>query len=130
MNRLSIASVGLAALLALAACSSSGNNNSGAPPANQPASASQQAATSGPTITIKDFGYSGDLSVKAGAKVTVVNRDSVAHTLTDKDTHKFDTGSISPNGGTATFTAPDTPGKYPFGCTFHPEMSGALTVTS
>lgn len=67
--------------------------------------------------------------MKAGTKVTVVNQDSVAHTLTDKDTKKFDTGSISGSGGTGTFTAPSKPGKYPFGCTFHPEMSGTLTVT-
>jgi plastocyanin len=136
MNRNALAAGVLATLLGLTACSSSGNNSAGAPPATQPASSSQPAtssqppATSGPTITIQNFGYSGALSVKAGTKVTVVNNDTVAHTLTDKDTHKFDTGSISGSGGTGTFTAPDKPGKYPFGCLFHPEMSGTLTVTS
>lgn len=137
MNRLSIAAGALAVVLALAGCSSSGGGTgSTTPPATQPAgtaqspAASQPPATSGPKITIKNFGYSGSLTVKAGATVTVVNEDSVAHTLTDKDTHKFDTGSIDGNGGTGTFTAPSAPGKYPFGCTFHPEMSGTLTVTS
>ncbi len=81
-------------------------------------------------ITIKNFGYSGTLTVKAGATVTVVNDDSTAHTLTDKATGKFDTGSIDGGGGTGTFTAPSEPGKYPFGCTIHPEMAGTLTVTS
>jgi plastocyanin len=129
MNRISIAAAAAAGLLALAGCSSSGGNAS-SPPASQPAGTSQPPSTSGPTITIKNFGYSGDLSVKAGAKVNVVNEDSIAHTLTDKDTGKFDTGSIDGNGGTGTFTAPAKPGKYPFGCTFHPEMSGSLTVTA
>lgn len=117
---------GVAALLALSACSSSssGNSNTTTTPA-----ASQPAASSGSKITIKNFGFSGALTVKAGAKVTVVNDDSVAHTLTDKATHKFDTGNINGNGGTATFTAPATPGKYPFGCKYHPDMSGTLTVT-
>jgi plastocyanin len=124
------AATGLAALLALSACSSSSSgNNETTPPATQPA-ASSPVPTSGSTITIKGFGYSGALTVKAGTKVTVVNDDSVAHTLTDKATHKFDTGAISGSGGTGSFTAPSAPGKYPFGCTFHPEMAGTLTVTS
>ena len=125
------AAAGLAVVLALSACSSSssGNNNHTTPPATQPAGGSS-ASTSGPTITIKGFGYSGTLTVKAGTKVTVVNHDSVAHTLTDKKTQKFDTGSIAGSGGTGSFTAPSAPGTYPFGCTFHPEMAGTLTVTS
>ena len=130
MTRLSFAAAGMAVLLALSACSSSSSGKNGTtPPSTQPA-ASSSAPSSGPTVTIKDFGYSGTLTVKAGTKVTVVNDDPVAHTLTDKKTHKFDTGSISGGGGTGSFTAPSTPGKYPFGCTIHPEMAGTLTVTS
>lgn len=130
MTRLSFAAAGMAVLLALSACSSSSSGTNGTtPPSTQPA-ASSSAPSSGPTVTIKDFGYSGTLTVKARTKVTVVNDDSVAHTLTDKKTHKFDTGSISGGGGTGSFTAPSTPGKYPFGCTIHPEMAGTLTVTS
>ena len=124
------AATGLAVLLALSACSSSSSgHNRTTPPPTQPAGGSS-APASGSTITIKGFGYSGTLTVKAGTKVTVVNNDSVAHTLTDKKTHKFDTGSISGGGGTGSFSAPSAPGKYPFGCTFHPEMAGTLTVTS
>jgi plastocyanin len=127
MKRVSLAAAAVAAILALAACSSSGSggsNGSGA------ASTSQPPASSGPTITIKNFGYSGSLTVKAGTKVTVVNDDGVEHTLTDKAAHKFDTGSIAGNGGTGSFTAPAKPGSYPFGCTFHPEMHGTLKVTA
>jgi plastocyanin len=119
MRRLAVAACA-AALLLLAACGSSGSG----------ATSTTTAGTSaqGPHITIKNFGYSGDLTVKPGAKVTVTNEDSTAHTLTDKKTHKFDTGNIDGNGGTGTFTAPTAPGKYPFGCTYHPEMKGTLTV--
>jgi plastocyanin len=115
----------LAALLAFTACSSSTSSKN--PPSSQPA-APGSGQPSGAVITIKNFGYTGSLTVKAGTKVTVVNDDSVPHTLTDKK-RKFDTGSIG-GGGKGSFTAPSQPGKYPFGCTFHPEMAGTLTVTS
>jgi plastocyanin len=67
------------------------------------------------------------MTVKPGQKVTVTNRDSTAHTLTDKKNHKFDTGNIDP-GATGTFTAPTAPGSYPFGCKYHPNMNGTLVV--
>jgi plastocyanin len=75
-----------------------------------------------------DRGYRGDLTVKAGATVTVVNEDTTPHTLTDKATGKFDTKNID-GGATGSFTAPSEPGSYPFGCTYHPEMAGILVVT-
>jgi plastocyanin len=85
-----------------------------------------QAATA--HITISNFGYSGDLHVQPGEHVQVVNNDSVNHTLTDKRTHLWNTGAIPPNGGMRSFTAPSRVGRYPFGCLFHPEMHGVLTV--
>ena len=138
MNRILLAAGGTvaAAVLTLSACSSSSGGGSPASTSmsmSMPASTSTQPAgnaapVANPKITIKNFGYSGDLTVKPGAKVTVVNEDSVAHTLTDEKTHKFDTGNINGGGGTGTFTAPTTPGSYPFGCTYHPEMAGMLVV--
>ena len=124
-----------AALLTVAACGSAGGNTAGAG-ARQPSVSSSAPADSGArgqnhgkaTITIKNFGYAGDLTVEPGEDVTVVNRDSTAHTLTDDANTMFDTGIVDGNGGTGTFVAPTTPGKYPFGCTLHPEMSGVLTV--
>jgi plastocyanin len=86
------------------------------------------ASTAKNTITIKNMKYSGSLSVKAGTKVTVVNHDAVPHTLTSKTKGKFTTATINA-GESATFTAPKTAGKYPFGCNFHPSMAGTLTVT-
>ena len=79
-------------------------------------------------IVISGFAYSGTLTVKPGQKVTVTNKDSAAHTLTDAKTHLFDTGNVAGNGGTGTFTAPTKAGSYPFGCTYHPKMAGTLVV--
>jgi plastocyanin len=138
MKRLLAAAV-FAALLTAAACGSSGGETIGAggrpPSANAPsvnASVSGEVGMVGEdhgraTITIKDFGYTGDLTVEPGADVTVVNKDPRSQTLTDDD-KMFDTGVIHA-GATGSFVAPMRPGKYPFGCTLHPEMSGVLTVT-
>jgi plastocyanin len=131
MKSIAVLACTVGATVMLAACSSSGSGSSGgssAPAATSSASGSSAAATSG-GITISNFAFSGQLTVKAGATVTVVNNDSVAHTLTDKATHLFDTGNISAGGGKGTFKAPTKPGKYPFGCTYHPNMAGTLTVT-
>jgi plastocyanin len=153
MKRIPIAAAGLTALLALTACSSSGSgspaastaaappavvSSAAAPVASVPAASAPAAAggsspattpsAAAATITIKNFGFTGTLTVKPGEKVKVVNEDSVAHTLTDKKTHKFDTGNVDGSGGTGTFTAPTTPGSYPFGCDYHPEMAGTLVV--
>lgn len=122
MKRLLVAAAFIAVLTA-AACGSSGGGNS----ASTNGAGGQRHGTS--TITIMDFGYSGELTVKPGAHVTVVNRDSVAHTLTDKNDGLFDTGTI-PGDGSGSFVAPTKPGTYPFGCTLHPEMTGVLTVAN
>ncbi len=81
-------------------------------------------ATTG-TITIKNFAYQGPGTVAPGAKITVTNQDSEAHTVT------ADTGGFNvtvPAGGSATFTAPTTPGSYAFHCNFHGNMHGSLVV--
>jgi plastocyanin len=145
-----LAAATFAAVLALAACGSPGSGTAtangaggggggggrstmstppGGPiPAGDGRSGPVDEHRSTATITIRDFGYSGDLRVEPGEDVAVVNKDMTAHTLTDKLTGLFDTGTIRP-GGSATFSAPMKPGTYPFGCTLHPEMSGVLTVT-
>ncbi|MGV9937275.1 cupredoxin domain-containing protein [Streptomyces olivaceoviridis] len=79
-------------------------------------------------ITIKGFSYSpAKLTVKAGQKVTVVNEDSAAHTVTATQGRAFDTGRIA-GGKSGSFTAPSKKGSYAFVCTYHPDMKGTLTV--
>ena len=78
-------------------------------------------------ITIDNFAFSpANLIVHPGQSVTVVNHDSVTHTLTAAG-GKFDTGDINP-GKSATFTAPATAGSYPYVCSIHASMHGTLTV--
>ncbi len=78
-------------------------------------------------MTIEHFAYQVPQAVDPGATVTVKNLDQVAHTVTaDAGDSLFDV-TVDP-GHTATFTAPDKPGTYPFHCNFHSTMHGALKV--
>lgn len=116
-------------MLLLAACGSSSYEPAGAPPAATSSSAAASAsvpAVAAATLTISDFTFS-PLTVKAGETVTVVNSDSVEHTVTAADAGL---DVKVPAGGSATFTAPTTPGDYALTCDFHPSMKGTLTVTA
>ncbi|WP_328540297.1 cupredoxin domain-containing protein [Streptomyces sp. NBC_00344] len=78
-------------------------------------------------IVIKNFKYApSSLTVKPGTTVTVVNQDSVTHTVTAKD-KSFDTGNVAA-GKTVSFKAPSKAGSHPYNCTIHPYMKGTLTV--
>jgi plastocyanin len=78
-------------------------------------------------ITIKNFAFGPtSLTVAPGATVTVTNKDSVAHTITSSKAG-FDTGDIGP-GQSKTFTAPKTPGSYPYICSIHQYMTGTIVV--
>ena len=128
--RLRSVAVGLLAVtLTVAACggSSSSNTTTSTAPLSSGASLGASAPASGSTITVKDFAFGAPLTVKPGAKVTVVNRDGTDHTVTSDDGTSFDV-HIGGNGNAATFVAPSKPGTYKFHCTIHPEMHGTLVV--
>jgi plastocyanin len=76
-------------------------------------------------LTISMFAFSS-LSVKAGSKFTVVNKDSADHTLHLAGT-KID--PLVKAGSSVQVTAPSKPAKYKVTCDFHPSMHGVLTVT-
>ncbi|MFJ4923681.1 cupredoxin domain-containing protein [Streptomyces sp. NPDC088725] len=129
-----------ASLTAVVGCSSGGGDNSSsssAVPASTSAtplpsaSASSSASPSSKVtsrVTIKDFAFHpAALTVAPGAKITVVNSDTTAHTLTADDKKQFNTGTIAP-GKTVTFKAPSKKGTYPYACTIHAFMKGTLTV--
>jgi plastocyanin len=76
-----------------------------------------------------------DLTASAGAEVTVVNQDTLPHTVTSgtgpqdpNSAQLFDTSLI--NGGeSATLSlAQATPGQYDYYCMVHPYMTGKLNV--
>ena len=123
MKRYPLAPVAAALFILLAACGAS----------------SDPAAPASGEIIISASAYSGSLTVKPGQRVTVTNEDPTRHTLTDQttlsgrkptgqSTELFNTGTIPASGETEWFTAPGTPGTYPFGCRFHSAMLGILTV--
>jgi plastocyanin len=129
-------------VLPLAACSSGGGGasavgssaaaavSSAMSSAMPSAAASSGSATavSGSQIVIDDFKFSpSSLTVSPGQKVTVMNKDSTTHTLTATSGKAFDTGDIA-SGASGSFTAPSTPGSYPYICTIHQFMHGTLVV--
>lgn len=143
-----------AVLVGLAGCGSGGEPTSEAPPA-ETSSAAEATAESTPeetegssgteseeateepseeapaeeiVITIRDFEYEMPETVPPGAEITVVNEDTAPHTVTTTETEDFD--AIVGGGETTTFTAPTEPGEYPFICTYHPNMTGTLVVSS
>ena len=67
------------------------------------------------------------LRVKAGTKVTWVNRDTVTHTVSSKGTSLFDSGSLA-TGATFSYTFTRA-GTYPYYCTVHPWMKATVIVT-
>ena len=78
-------------------------------------------------VTISDFKFTpGALTVRQGARITVTNHDTTAHTATADSGNSFDTGSIDP-GSSATFTLSKV-GTYSYHCSIHPFMHGTLTV--
>ena len=85
------------------------------------------ASTHPAVVTISNFMFAPmHVTVMPGALVRVVNRDTVAHTLTALD-RKFSTGLIA-DGKSRTFRAPMKAGNYRFDCKVHPFMVGTLTV--
>jgi len=67
------------------------------------------------------------VAAKAGATVTITNKDQVTHTVTSDDGTSF---NVTVQGGkTATITAPSKAGTYKFHCNIHSSMHGTLTVT-
>jgi plastocyanin len=79
------------------------------------------------SISISDFKFSpATITVAGGARVSVTNRDSEAHTVTADDGRSFDSGDVAP-GDSATIGAPQA-GTYPYHCTIHPFMTGKLVV--
>ena len=115
MKRYPLAAGAAVLFLLLAACGSSSEPGGTA------------SSTSG-SIIISNSAYTGSMTVKPGQKVTVTNQDPKQHTLSNRRTSLFSTGTIEAGGGTQTFNAPIEPGGYLFGCLLHPAMHGTLIV--
>jgi plastocyanin len=79
----------------------------------------------GDTVTMVEACFTPTtLYVEPGTKVTWVNEDPMTHNVTANDWGYFD-GMQRGDVVRATF---DEPGIYPYACTYHPGMSGAIVV--
>ena len=78
------------------------------------------------SVSVRDNEFvPSEFTVDAGATLTLTNGGQAAHTFTLED------GSIDEELDPAVqidVTMPSAPGDYPFVCSFHPEMTGTLTV--
>jgi plastocyanin len=113
-----------ALLLTLSACGSSSASTGATSPATTPAGAATTlAGSSANTLTITNKSF-GALTVKAGATVSIVNADSVDHTVTADD-GSFDVAVGA--GQTASLVIP-TAGTYAIHCKIHSTMHGTILV--
>ncbi len=91
-----------------------------------PSSPDDEEAAEAAVITISEFTFEVSGTVGPGTEVTVVNEDSVGHTVTSDEEGLFD---VAVDGGEeATFTVPEEPGEYSFYCRPHPYMTSVLVV--
>ena len=108
----------------LAAC----NAPPAAPVQPTPPSA-PELATCPSTIAIRDFAFEpANCRVAPGTTLTFTNYDSAQHNAVSMDgaTASFETPTLDENeSAPVTFTAT---GQYSYECTFHPDMTGTITV--
>ena len=80
-----------------------------------------------PAVTIKGFAFAPKtLTVKAGAKIKVSNKDGTAHTFT-ANKGAFDTGDI--DGGSSATVTVKKPGTYAYHCNIHSSMKGTIKAS-
>jgi len=95
-----------------------------------PASAAPAAPVAGNAVTIKNFAFApAAITVKVGTKVTWINQDTDAHTVTSQQGSGGPLASAALSTGQSysyTFTKP---GTYAYLCTIHPFMTATVTVT-
>ncbi len=94
----------------------------------QPSAAAAPVVATGKSahLTIANYAFApAALTVKAGTKVTVTNRDQTAHTAT-ANSGGFDSGTL--NSGQSAHFKLTKPGVYAYICQFHAFMTGTITV--
>lgn len=78
-------------------------------------------------VSMKNFLFNpSTVTVKPGVKVTWINNDVVAHTVTSDMGGLLDSPALSP-GQSFSFTFTDT-GSVNYHCAIHPTMKGAVVV--
>jgi plastocyanin len=85
-----------------------------------------QAGAAANQVVIENFSFApATLTVKAGTKVTWINRDDVPHTVNEND-KRFKSGPMDTDDQFSyTFSAP---GTFSYFCALHPKMTGQIIV--
>ena len=109
------------------------NPNMGMSNMNMPAKPTSPASKNMPAaaavanqVVIENFSFApATLTVKAGTKVTWINRDDVPHTVNEND-KRFKSGPMDTDDQFSyTFSAP---GTFSYFCALHPKMTGQIIV--
>ena len=88
-----------------------------------PTTAGAQGKTA--TVSIKNFAFNPpNITVAPGTKVTWVNNDQTAHTVTANN-GAYDSGTLQPG---QRYSHTYKPGTYAYHCEIHPSMKGTVTV--
>ena len=116
--RLALAS---ACLLAFTATACSSDDKTSDVTAAPSADSGAPAAAAGLTISGNTFSVA---AVTAGTEFSIVNNDSVGHTVTD-DAGSFD---VAVGGGSSEPLTIPTAGTYSIHCKIHASMHGTITV--
>lgn len=97
------------------------------PPAARPTDPAAAASdTAAATVEMRLVAFTpGEVRIRAGQSVEWVNRDPIEHTATAND---GSWGSEPLKEGERYVRRFDTPGRYPYHCTPHPQMQGVVIV--
>jgi plastocyanin len=80
------------------------------------------------SVVMQNISFSPrDITITQGTTVTWTNNDTITHNVIGSNGGPS-SGSIAP-GGTYSYTF-NTVGTFPYACTFHPVMTGTVTVGS
>jgi plastocyanin len=97
--------------------------------AQAPASGSNGAQKAGAiSVDIANFAFAPKtIEAKVGQTITFTNQDSTPHTATATEGATFDSGELD-QGKSFSYTAKKA-GTIKFVCSFHPNMTGTITVS-
>lgn len=90
---------------------------------------SNSSASTATAIAIQNFAFApASTTVKVGTTVTWTNQDSASHNVVETDGQAGPQSSTLANGQSYSFTFAKA-GTYHYHCSFHPSMTGTVTVT-
>jgi len=103
-----------------------GMSNMNMPAKPRTAAKNMQSGTAANQVVIENFSFApATLTVKAGTKVTWINRDDVPHTVNEND-KRFKSGTMDTDEQFSyTFSSP---GTFSYFCALHPRMTGQIIV--